>query len=169
MIALPKDNPPPGKAKVDLKALAAMFFIGMSMASYLYYRNWLVKTCQHVAFTPKVLQDVDLERKMIHAVASGLGIAIVPEHLRKLEHENVVFRPLDTVIMTEGGVASEERESFRSVARGRANHRKSWQRASVDLRDCRPRKFSSFCPQWCAVQGSNLRPLPCQGNALPLS
>jgi hypothetical protein len=26
--------------------------------------------------------------------------------------------------------------------------------------------FSSF---WWAVQGSNLRPLPCEGNALPLS
>jgi hypothetical protein len=23
--------------------------------------------------------------------------------------------------------------------------------------------------EWCAVQGSNLRPLPCEGNALPLS
>jgi DNA-binding transcriptional LysR family regulator len=54
---------------------------------------------------PKVLQDVDLERKMIQAVGAGLGIAIVPEQLKKLEHESVVFRPLDTNIVTEGCVA----------------------------------------------------------------
>ncbi len=105
VVALPKDNPLASKTKVELKALAPMFFIGMSETSYPGYRDWLVKTCQRAAFTPKVLQDVDLERKMIHAVAAGLGVAIVPEQLKKLEHENVVFRSLDTVIVTEGCVA----------------------------------------------------------------
>ena len=28
---------------------------------------------------------------------------------------------------------------------------------------------SSFEEEWCAMQGSNLRPLPCESNALPLS
>jgi hypothetical protein len=32
---------------------------------------------------PKVLQDVDLERTMIHAIAAGLGVALVPEQLKK--------------------------------------------------------------------------------------
>ena len=82
-----------------------MFFIGMSETSYPGYRDWLVRTCERSGFTPKVLQDVDLERKMIHAVAAGLGVAIVPEQLKRLEHENVVFRALDPVIMTEGCVA----------------------------------------------------------------
>jgi DNA-binding transcriptional LysR family regulator len=105
VVALPKENPLVGKAQVELKALAPMFFIGMSEASYPGYRDWLIKTCQRAAFTPKILQDVDLERKMIHSVGAGLGVAIVPEQLKKLEHENVVFRPLDTVILTEGCVA----------------------------------------------------------------
>ena len=105
VVALPKENPLAGKAKVELKALAPMFFIAMSETSYPGYRDWLVKGCQRAGFTPKVLQDVDLERKMIHAVAAGLGVAIVPEQVKRLEHENVVFRPLDTVIVTEGCVA----------------------------------------------------------------
>ena len=104
-VALPKENPLTAKATVPLKALAPMFFIGMSETSYPGYRDWLIRTCEHSAFTPKVLQDVDLERKMIHAVAAGLGVAIVPEQLKRLEHENVVFRPLDPLIMTEGCVA----------------------------------------------------------------
>ena len=104
-VALPKENALTARAKVSLKSLARMFFIGMSETSYPGYRDWLIKACERSAFTPKVLQDVDLERKMIHAVAAGLGVAIVPEQLKRLQHENVVFRPLDPVIMTEGCVA----------------------------------------------------------------
>ena len=105
VVALPKKNPLAGRTKVELKALATMFFIGMSETSYPGYRDWLVKTCERAGFTPKVLQDVDLERKMIQAVGAGLGIAIVPEQLKKREHENVMFRGLDPLIMTEGCVA----------------------------------------------------------------
>ena len=82
-----------------------MFFIGMSEASYPGYRDWLAKTCRRADFTPKVLQDVDLERTMIQAVAAGLGVALVPEQLKKLEHEDVVFRSLNPTVATEGCVA----------------------------------------------------------------
>jgi hypothetical protein len=34
-----------------------------------------------------------------------LGVALVPEQLRKLEHENVVFRPLSPTVGTEGCIA----------------------------------------------------------------
>src|ERR1700730_6862174 len=104
-VALPKNNPLTDKTTVDLKALAPMFFIGMSEASYPGYGDWLTRACERAGFTPKVLQDVDLERTMIHAVAAGLGVALVPEQLRKLEHENVVFRPLSPTVGTEGCVA----------------------------------------------------------------
>ena len=103
--ALPKENPVTGKTTVELKALAPMFFIGMSETSYPGYREWLTRTCERAGFSPKVLQDVDLERTMIHAVAAGLGIALVPEQLKKLEHENVVFRPINPAVGTEGCVA----------------------------------------------------------------
>jgi DNA-binding transcriptional LysR family regulator len=103
--ALPKDNPLAGKAKVELKALAPMFFIGMSEGSYPGYREWLAKTCHRAGFTPKVLQDVDLERTMIQAISAGLGVALVPEQIKKFSHENVVFRPVTPVVVTEACVA----------------------------------------------------------------
>jgi DNA-binding transcriptional LysR family regulator len=103
--ALPKDNPLAGKTTVPLKALAPMFFIGMSEASYPYYHEWLSKTCHRAGFTPKVLQDVDLERTMIHAISAGLGVALVPEQLKKLPHKNVVFRPVMPAVATEACVA----------------------------------------------------------------
>ena len=110
VVALPKDNPLTSQVTVSLKALAPMFFIGMSETSYPGYRDWLIKSCERSAFTPKILQDVDLERKMIHAVAAGLGVAIVPEQLKRLEHEGVVFRPLNPMVMTEGCVAWRNRD-----------------------------------------------------------
>src|SRR3984893_9227866 len=103
--ALPKDNPLAGKTTVELKALTPMFFIGMSEASYPGYREWLTKTCKRAGLNPKVLQDVALHPCMNHAVAAGLGVALVPEQLKKLEHENVVFRPLNPTVGTEGCVA----------------------------------------------------------------
>jgi len=103
--ALPKDNPLASKTTVALKALAPMFFIGMSEASYPYYHEWLSKTCHRAGFIPKVLQDVDLERTMIQAISAGLGVALVPEQLKKLPHKNVVFRPVMPAVTTEACVA----------------------------------------------------------------
>jgi len=105
VVALPKDNSLTAKSTVDLKALAPMFFIGMSEASYPGYSEWLTNSCKGAGFAPKVLQDVDLERTMIHAVAAGLGVALVPEQLKNLEHHNVLFRPVKPHVATEGCIA----------------------------------------------------------------
>src|SRR6266568_4560786 len=43
--------------------------------------------------------------KTVAAVAAGLGVALLPEHVKKLSHENVVFRPLAPTVMTESCVA----------------------------------------------------------------
>jgi DNA-binding transcriptional LysR family regulator len=79
VVALPKGNRLTTKATIDLKSLSPLFFVGMSEASYPGYRDWLTKTCQRANFTPKIVQDVGLERTMIHAVAAGLGVALVPD------------------------------------------------------------------------------------------
>jgi DNA-binding transcriptional LysR family regulator len=105
VVALPKEDRMARKATVNLKDLAPMFFIGMSEASYPSYRNWLTKTCRSVGFAPKVLQDVELEQTMIHAVGRGLGVALVPEQVKRLAHENVVFRPLNPTVRTEACIA----------------------------------------------------------------
>src|SRR5437762_7395378 len=42
---------------------------------------------------------------MIHAISAGLGVALVPEQLKKLPHKNVVFRPVKPAVATEACVA----------------------------------------------------------------
>jgi len=103
--ALPKDHPVASKPAVKLKELEPMFFIGMSESSYPGYRGWLRETCQKVGFSPRVLQDADIERTVIHSVAAGLGVALLPEQVKKLPHEKVVFRPLKPAVATESCIA----------------------------------------------------------------
>lgn len=105
VVALPKNDPLARKTVVNLEDLAPRFFIGMTELSYPDYRRWLAATCRRAGFTPKVLQDVALERTMIQTVAAGLGVALVPEQLKKLPHDNVTFRPMNPRVRTEGCVA----------------------------------------------------------------
>jgi len=103
--ALAKTNPLAKKSVIQLKELKPMFFIGMSEESYPGYRRWLTKTCQRAGFSPRVLQDVDIERTLIQSVAAGLGVALLPEQVRKLPHDDVVFRELNPRITTESCIA----------------------------------------------------------------
>jgi len=103
--AVAKNNPLAKKSVINLKELKPMFFIGMSEASYPGYRRWLTQTCRKVRFNPKVLQDADIERTVIQSVAAGLGVALLPDQVKKLPHDSVVFRELNPSVKTESCIA----------------------------------------------------------------
>jgi len=103
--AVAKDNPLAKKTVIKLKELKPMFFIGMSETSYPGYRRWLTQTCRKVGFSPKVLQDADIERTLIQSVAAGLGVALLPDQVKKLPHDSVVFRKLSPTVKTESCIA----------------------------------------------------------------
>lgn len=77
----------------------------MSETSYPGYRRWLTKTCRRAGFTPRMLQDVGIERTIIQSVAAGLGIALLPDQMKKVLHEIVIFRPVTPTVMTESCIA----------------------------------------------------------------
>src|SRR5207244_1820013 len=62
-------------------------------------------TCRKVGFSPKVLQDADIERTVIQSVAAGLGVALLPDQVKKLPHDSVVFRELNPSVKTESCIA----------------------------------------------------------------
>jgi DNA-binding transcriptional LysR family regulator len=105
VVALRQGHRLEDEAVVKLKDLERMFFVGMSEASYPGYRDWLTATCQRAGFAPKVLQDVDIEGMVIQAVGAGLGVALLPDQVQNLPHENVVFRPLSPAILAESCIA----------------------------------------------------------------
>src|SRR5213079_670202 len=103
--AVAKNNPLAKKSVINLKELKPMFFIGMSETSYPGYRRWLTQTCRKVGFSPKVLQDAEIERTLIQSVAAGLGVALLPDQVKKLPHDSVVFRELNPSVKTESCIA----------------------------------------------------------------
>lgn len=103
--ALPKGDRMDKRAGVKLQDLKQMFFVAMSEASHPGYRAWLTATCRRAGFAPKVLQDANIERMVIQAVGAGLGVALLPEQVKKLPHENVVFRTLTPAVLAESCIA----------------------------------------------------------------
>jgi len=115
VVAVAKTNPLAKKAVIKLKELEPLFFIGMSEDSYPGYRRWLVQTCRSVGFSPRVLQDAELERTLIQSVAAGLGVALLPDPVTKLPHEHVVFCELSPLVMTESCIAWKADNSSRAL------------------------------------------------------
>jgi LysR family transcriptional regulator, benzoate and cis,cis-muconate-responsive activator of ben and cat genes len=94
MVAVAEANPLVKKAKIDLKDLEPMFFVGMSQKTYPGSNEWLIDVCREAGFTPRILQDADRESAVISFVAAGLGVALLPEQIKRLRHEGVSFIPL---------------------------------------------------------------------------
>jgi DNA-binding transcriptional LysR family regulator len=94
MVAVAEVNPLAEKAKIDLKDLEPMFFVGMSEKTYPGFNEWLINACREAGFNPRILQEADREPAVISFVAAGLGVALLPEQIKRLPHEGVIFRPL---------------------------------------------------------------------------
>jgi DNA-binding transcriptional LysR family regulator len=68
-------------------------------------RDWLSGLCQATGFTPRILQDVDLESGIMTFVAEGLGVTLAREQIKNLPHSGVVFRPLATAAKADYWIA----------------------------------------------------------------
>jgi DNA-binding transcriptional LysR family regulator len=105
VVVLPVKHPLTRKTKVNLKDLKAMFFVGMSEKSHPGFRDWLYETCQPAGFRPRILQDAELEPGLMTFVAEGLGVTLAREHIKKLPHAGVTFRPLAPPVRTDYCIA----------------------------------------------------------------
>lgn len=113
--AVSKKNPLARKSTVRLKDLEPMFFVGISERSRPGYRRWLTENCAKAGYQPRILQDVELERPVLHAVANGLGVALLPEPATKLPHDDVVFRRVSPPIVTPFWIAWHEDNAYPAV------------------------------------------------------
>jgi DNA-binding transcriptional LysR family regulator len=101
MVAIAAGNPLTKKDKIDLKDLEPMFFVGMSEKAYPGSNEWLIDACREAGFIPRILQDADGEPAVISFVADGLGVALLPEQIRRLPHEGVIFLSLHRRLSVE--------------------------------------------------------------------
>jgi DNA-binding transcriptional LysR family regulator len=101
MAAVGARSPLARKAKLDLKDLEPLFFVGMSEKTYPGAHEWLIHACREAGFTPRILQDADREPAVISFVAAGLGVALLPQQIKRLPHEGVTFLPLRRPLTAE--------------------------------------------------------------------
>jgi DNA-binding transcriptional LysR family regulator len=94
IVVLPAHHPLAKENKIVLRDLKTLFFVAMSEQTHPGSRDWLSGLCQKAGFTPRILQDVDLESGIMTFVAEGLGVTLAREQIKKLPHPGVVFRPL---------------------------------------------------------------------------
>src|SRR5438128_8520206 len=94
VVVLPVKHPLARKRQVNLGALKTLFFVGMSEKTHPGFRDWLCKACQQAGFTPRILQDAELEPALMTFVAEGLGVSLAREHIKKLPHPGVALRLL---------------------------------------------------------------------------
>lgn len=94
VVVLPARHPLAKKSKIQAKDLRSLFFVAMSEQTHPGSRDWLAGLCQKAGFTPRILQDVELESGIMTFVAEGLGVTLAREQIKNLPHPGVVFRPL---------------------------------------------------------------------------
>ena len=115
LVVLPTKHPLARKRQVNLAALKTMFFVGMSEKTHPGFRHWLCETCQQAGFTPRILQDAELEPALMTFVAEGLGVSLAREHLKKLPHPGVVLRPLTPPLKTDYCIAWNRHNDSRAL------------------------------------------------------
>jgi DNA-binding transcriptional LysR family regulator len=92
--ALPVGHALAAKAAVPLAALADENFIlwCRSTAPSLY--DGLIAACRRAGFSPRVTHDVGECPPLLHLVASGLGVSIVPDSVQFVSPVVVTYRPI---------------------------------------------------------------------------
>jgi len=105
VVVLPAKHPLTRKRRINLAALKTMFFVGMSEKTHPGFRDWLCETCQPAGFTPRILQDAELEPALMTFVAEGLGVTLAREHIKTLPHPGVAIRPLAPPVRTDYFIA----------------------------------------------------------------
>jgi len=115
VVVLPAKHPLAAKRQVSLRELETMFFVGMSEKNHPGFRHWLNQTCQEAGFTPRVLHDAEQETGLMTFIAEGLGVTLAREHLKKLPHPGVTFRPLSPPLKCDYCVAWNRNNDSRAL------------------------------------------------------
>jgi DNA-binding transcriptional LysR family regulator len=115
VVVLPAKHRLARKRHIRLADLETMFFVGLSEETHPGFRDWLNGTCQPAGFTPRVLQDAELEPALMSFVAEGLGVTLAREHIKKFPHPGVTLRPLTPSVKSDYCIAWNRHNDTRAL------------------------------------------------------
>lgn len=93
-------------ARIALSRLARRAFILFPRPAGASLHDLIVDACERAGFTPRIEQEAVQMSTIVSLVAAGMGVALVPESLRRMRRTGVVYRPLsDRIPPVETGLA----------------------------------------------------------------
>lgn len=93
---LPDDHPLAGRRAIALEELGPEPFVSLSDSIFPGRRQFLRDLCRSRGFEPRVAEECDSLSMLLGSVAAGAGVAVLPQHSRKLPHAGCVFVGLRT-------------------------------------------------------------------------
>jgi DNA-binding transcriptional LysR family regulator len=100
-VALPRGHPRARSRELKIGQLADEAFIVAADVVAPTLRAAIVDCCRHGGFAPQVRIEVQLQQTILSLVDEGVGIALVPESMRKARMDGVVFRRLAAAPLIE--------------------------------------------------------------------
>ena len=103
VVAMPSNHRFAGLDAISLASLADEPFIGFSSTMRMAptvqvsFQDDIVRHCNHAGFSPRVVHEGNDIFSVLALVAAGFGVTIVPEWTKRIQLENVVFRPIPDV------------------------------------------------------------------------
>ncbi len=92
-LVLPKGHHLAGMPAIDLADLSRERFVFLRLSDSL-FAKYLWECCVAAGFTPTITHQVVEAASLTSLVATGLGIALIPEFVARLAHADVVYKPI---------------------------------------------------------------------------
>jgi DNA-binding transcriptional LysR family regulator len=91
VVALPAAHRLAAQADVLARDLASEGFVVSPRDRSPGFHDEMLRMCHDAGFSPRIIQEVEIQT-VLALVAAGMGIAVVPEPLRHLHSEGLVYR-----------------------------------------------------------------------------
>lgn len=91
VIAVPSSHLLAARTAIDIHELADQPFVSFSATEGAGFVNALMTTCHAAGFLPNVVHEASQMQSILTLVAGGLGVALVPASLKRLQMEGVAF------------------------------------------------------------------------------
>jgi DNA-binding transcriptional LysR family regulator len=93
-IVLPSKHPKARERSVSLAALAHETFILFPRAIGPGLHDSIIASCQRAGFSPILGQEAPQISSIVHLVAAGFGISIVPHSIEQIRADGIVYVPI---------------------------------------------------------------------------
>lgn len=104
-VALPAGHPGANAPILHLHELRDEAFIVVSRDTTRVLHDAVIRSCRAAGFEPNVLLETHLQQTIVSLVAEGLAVALVPDSMRRVCMEGLVYRPLANAPLIEQVVA----------------------------------------------------------------